>query len=164
MLINVRIRYDQRGFTLIELLVVIAIIGILTSILLPNYISVRQRARDVQRKSDLRQIQTALEVYRADNGSYKTDTSTYRLNSTTCTTSSSFTNTAGTVTYLQKIPCDPLGTSALYNTGNYYYYSNGVTYTLATCLENTNDSEGTTTAPTPNASGTCTTYFKLTPP
>ncbi|MDP2672104.1 MAG: type II secretion system protein, partial [Candidatus Daviesbacteria bacterium] len=51
-----------RGFTLIELLVAIAIIGILSSFLLSNFVGVRQRARDGVRKSDLRQIQSALEL------------------------------------------------------------------------------------------------------
>ena len=59
------------GFTLIELLVAIGIIGILASFLLANFVGVRQRARDGVRKSDLRQMQSALEMYRADQGQYK---------------------------------------------------------------------------------------------
>src|SRR5437588_640087 len=61
---------SSKGFTLIELLVVIAIIGILATIVMVNVLSVRSRARDTQRKSDIRQIQSALELYRADQGSY----------------------------------------------------------------------------------------------
>ncbi|MBI2195693.1 MAG: type II secretion system protein [Candidatus Levybacteria bacterium] len=60
----------EKGFTLVELLIVIAIIGVLTTLLMANFIGVRQRARDAQRKSDLRQIQSALELYRSDQGSY----------------------------------------------------------------------------------------------
>src|SRR5579872_5421721 len=60
----------NKGFTLIELLIVLAIIGVLTGLLLANFIGVRERARDAQRKSDVKQIQTALELYRQDNGTY----------------------------------------------------------------------------------------------
>lgn len=58
------------GFTLIELLVVIAIIAILTGLVGSNYLTSRIRARDAKRKSDLRQIQTALEMYHNDQGQY----------------------------------------------------------------------------------------------
>ena len=114
----------QNGFSLIEILVVIGIIGILATLLIPNLIGVRQRARDSQRKSDIRQIQSALELYRADNAAYPSATSTpYRLNATACATSNIFTSPNLLVTYMQKIPCDPTGTG-VYNGGNYYYYSN----------------------------------------
>ena len=56
----------QRGFTLIELLVVVAIIGALSSIMLPNFMAARERARDSQRKSDLKQLQKSLELYKLD--------------------------------------------------------------------------------------------------
>lgn len=58
------------GFTLIELMVVIAIIGILTGLVGGNYLSSRARARDAERKNDLRQVQSALEMYHNDNGRY----------------------------------------------------------------------------------------------
>lgn len=130
------------GFTLIELLIVIAIIGILSTLLMTNFIGIRQRARDAQRKSDIQQIQSALELYRADNGSYP-QTASNMLNSAPCPTPSAFTNAGGTATYMQQIPCDPLGTS-YYHAGDYYYSSTGTTYVLAACLENTADSEGNT--------------------
>src|SRR5579872_1821185 len=137
----------QYGFTLIELLIVIAIIGILSTLLMTNFIGIRQRARDAQRKSDVRQMQSALELYRSDTGSYPVSANN-RLNSVACPTSSSFTHTNSdnsTVTYMQTIPCDPLGSgSDVYNNGNYYYSSpDGTTYTIQACLENTSDSQGT---------------------
>lgn len=153
------------GFTLIELLIVITIIGVLTTFLTANFVGIRQRARDAQRKSDIRQIQAALELFRADNGRYPIRANTYRINSgTPCPTSEAF--TYNNVTYMSKVPCDPLG-SSVYNSGNYYYYSDGTTYTLAACLENANDNDAnsTTSAPSPSG-GTCTSakFYKVTNP
>lgn len=130
----------QKGFTLIELLIVIAIIGILSTLLMTNFIGVRQRARDAQRKSDIRQIQSALELYRSDTGSYPAAGGTNSLNSVACPTPSSFTYSGAT--YMQQIPCDPLG-NTYYNAGSYYYAigNGGATYTLAACLENTADTD-----------------------
>lgn len=59
------------GFTLIELLVVIAIIGILASVVLSSLGSARAAARDATIQSDIKNIQTALELFRnANNGLY----------------------------------------------------------------------------------------------
>lgn len=152
------------GFTLIELLIVVAIIGILSTLLMANFIGVRQRARDAQRKSDIRQIQSALELYRSDIGSYPPAGGATSLNNTTCPTPGALTSNSGTITYMNQIPCDPLSSgSSVYNNGNYYYSTTGSTYTLGACLENTADSEKTSSSP--GGSGcTTNTYFVKTNP
>jgi len=55
--------HKSRGFTLIELLVVIAIIAMLSSVVLSSLNSARQKSRDARRLADIKQIQTALELY-----------------------------------------------------------------------------------------------------
>lgn len=60
----------KRGFTLIELLVVISIIGLLSSVVLANLNSARQKSRDVKRIADVKQLQLALELYFDANAKY----------------------------------------------------------------------------------------------
>ncbi len=62
-------RTTEAGFTLIELLVVIAIIAILVAITLAALNSAQQGARDSQRRSDLRQVGTALANYASNHAS-----------------------------------------------------------------------------------------------
>jgi prepilin-type N-terminal cleavage/methylation domain-containing protein len=61
---------NSRGFTLIELLVVVAILGLLASIVLVNVNSAKTKTRDVLRKVELKQLQSALENYYGANGLY----------------------------------------------------------------------------------------------
>ena len=61
---------EKKGFTLIELLVVIAIIGLLATLSVVALNNVRERARDSRRMSDIKQIQTALELYYNANDGY----------------------------------------------------------------------------------------------
>ena len=57
----------KQGFTLIELLVVIAIIAILAAILFPVFASARERAKQTQCLSNLKQWGTAVNAYLSDN-------------------------------------------------------------------------------------------------
>lgn len=61
---------NKKGFTLIELLVVIAIIGLLSTIIMVSLNQARAKAKDVRRKSDIRQIMMAWAAYYNDNNQY----------------------------------------------------------------------------------------------
>lgn len=56
---------NRRGFTLIELLVVISIISLLSSILLASLSTSRQKAKDAAIRSQLKQIASQAELFRA---------------------------------------------------------------------------------------------------
>jgi len=60
----------NKGFTLIELLVVIAIIGILSSVVLASISSARKKAHESEIRSNLTQIQKAIEMYNNTFGHY----------------------------------------------------------------------------------------------
>jgi len=61
----------SKGFTLIELLVVIVIIGILVAIALPNFIKIKDKAKEAETKQNLHAIQLAIERYATDeDGNY----------------------------------------------------------------------------------------------
>lgn len=142
----------QIGFTLIELVIVIGIISILSSFIMVNYIGVKQRGNDAERKSNLRQIQSALELYRADQTSYTLTlgncNSGISLGSPTCST-----------IYMNKLPKDPKG-SSYYNSGNYFYNSNGTTYNLVACIENRSDNDpNITRTPPSGVPRTCSSSF-----
>ena len=65
---NSRMLRHSGGFTLVELLVVVAIIGMLAGLVVANVGSARSKARDAARQSDLRTLQTAIELAYASTG------------------------------------------------------------------------------------------------
>ncbi len=62
--------WQKKGFTLVEILLVVAIIGILASIVLISLGPIQRQGRDARRLSDLRSIQSALELYYNKCGYY----------------------------------------------------------------------------------------------
>lgn len=118
----------NKGFTLIELVVVMAIIATLTALAAFNFGQARARARDVQRKSELKSIQNALELYKNDQFPQSYPTNATGLSAALVTA------------YMAKLPVDP---KEKVQDGSWYDYTYdrtaALTYTLQACLENTSD-------------------------
>jgi prepilin-type N-terminal cleavage/methylation domain-containing protein len=108
------------AFTLIELMIVVVLIAILSGVVMSvlNSAGFRAKARDNQRYSDLKMIQSALEAYFADNRSYP----------------SSPLATALSPKYLNTFPTDPSSNPATSYSG-YIRGTDGYTYTLYVQME-----------------------------
>ncbi len=130
----------QKGFTLIELLVVIAIIGLLSTLAVVALNNARQKSRDARRISDVKQIQTALELYYNDQNAYP-PIAGYAAG--VCLSSSGgFAATCSGTTYMNQIPANPTPVDATASGcgGTVYTYAiqlSGASYTLKYCLGGT---------------------------
>lgn len=123
---------NERGFTLIELLVVIAIIGMLSSVVLASLSSARGKARDARRKSDMKQLQIALEMYYDSSNAYPSTGGSWwgvSSNGGSRTTSGANAYIPGlTPDYISVLPVDPKDVRTGWS--GYLYRSNGTNYKL----------------------------------
>ena len=96
------------GFTLIELLVVVSIISLLSGIVIASLSSVRSKARDTVRYSDVKQIKNALEIYFTTYGYYPTCSGTPDDMCTSVGVFGDLSTLAVVPTYIVAIKGDPL--------------------------------------------------------
>jgi general secretion pathway protein G len=62
----------NRGFSLIELMVVVIILGILAMYIGPKLMGRTEQAKEVQTRVQIEGLETALKLYKLDNGVYPT--------------------------------------------------------------------------------------------
>ena len=62
----------NHGFTLIELMVVIVILGILVSFIAPRLMGRPDEAKQVKARIQMESLETAIKIYKLDNGMYPT--------------------------------------------------------------------------------------------
>lgn len=62
----------QRGFTLIEIMVVVVIIGLLAAVVTQQVMGNVDKAQIEKARQDIRQLETALDIYKLDNLTYPT--------------------------------------------------------------------------------------------
>jgi prepilin-type N-terminal cleavage/methylation domain-containing protein len=162
----------KQGFTLVELLIVISILGVLASIALVSFRSAQIRGRDAQRKNDLKQISSALELFYADYAKYPTATSTspdacpYNASTQTgslCTWGTGEfrdvdANGITKTTYFKVIPKDPVASF------NYLYRVDATRqkFQIFAHIENTQDPSLITTSQTCGGANPCN--FAVTSP
>lgn len=143
---------NKKGFTLIEILIVVAIIGVLASIVLVGLGPAQKQGRDARRLSDIRQVQTGLELYFQKCGYYPGDVqatspcSVPRVDDDTWAGLS--TALVGSIPGIPAIPNDPIRSRWSSPLEAYQYASDGISYILAATLEGSNtaldtDLEGT---------------------
>lgn len=110
----------KKGFTLIELLVVIAIIALLSTLAVVSLNNARSKSRDAKRVSDIKQLQTSLELYFADQQGYPANTAgiTAGGDSAKCLGNSGWAtandSTCGTTIYMGQVPSNPTPNGAAY--------------------------------------------------
>ena len=122
---------NHKGFTLSELIVSIGIIGTVGTLSVDKIDSILPIARDVQRKANIRQVQTALEIYHLYNNNYP---STYICNNPTKEGWKFLEKEIGEKAeeiYIPRFPEDPVNDKKYY----FSYCSDGETYKIAYFLE-----------------------------
>lgn len=146
-LIKIMLKFKQKGFTLLELLLVIALIAILSTFVIATGRESFKRGRDTQRKSDIKNVASALDIFYSDYGIYPASDgagailacpySAITSSGTPCVWGTSeFSDDQGTI-YFNRLPTDP-------DESQSYYYEPSATqdsFVIYTDLEIEGDAD-----------------------
>jgi general secretion pathway protein G len=113
--------HGEAGLTLIEMLIVLVIIGIVAGLIVVNVMGRPDEARVTVAKTDMKNIGSALAMYRLDNGDYPTTEQGLRALAERPTTAPV---PPAWRSYLQQPPQDPWGHP-------YAYAAEGGSYTIS---------------------------------
>lgn len=98
------------GFTLIEIMVVVLILGLLAALVVPKIVGRTDEARVTKAKADIKAIESALNLFKIDNGFYPT-TAEGLAALVQAPPRAKRWNPDG---YLDKLPVDPWGVEYIY--------------------------------------------------
>jgi len=105
-MLNKYMKKNNTGFTLLEIMIVVVIIGILAAIVVPKIMNRPDQARIIKVKTDIENIESALDLYKLDNGIYPSTTQGLMALVKEPTIGAIPTNWQG---YLNQLPRDPWG-------------------------------------------------------
>jgi general secretion pathway protein G len=108
-----RILTNRAGITLIEMMVVIVILGILATVIFTRVSDRPEQARRTKAQVEIRELQTALELFKLDNGFYPTTEQGLDALVSPPTTGKIPKNYPESA-YLDKLPTDPWGSPYVY--------------------------------------------------
>lgn len=124
---------SQKAFTLIEIIIALTLIAVFITVPVLAYSGYSKNARDTQRKNDINKVQSALELYKANNGTYPP--------------AENWQEVLVEGGYLSEIPSDPRnGTDVGDGSGVAYGYAysvaeDGQSFTLSSLLEEKGDGD-----------------------
>lgn len=121
---------NRSAFTFIEMLAVVTIVSLLAVLGIMAYANFAKQSRDAKRQSDLAEIKSALEMYKADNNTYPTPCPTNSSCNGLYFGTGALTGSNGQI-YMSQLPQTPKGS-------NYLYTLDQTTkiFTLSTTQEN----------------------------
>lgn len=98
-----------RAFTLIELMIVVVILGLLATIVMPKILDRPEQARRMKAKVEIRNIQSALALFKTDTGRFPTTSEGLEI-----LVSGQGIRGYSSDGYLDKVPLDPWGNEYIY--------------------------------------------------
>lgn len=99
----------SKGFTLIELMIVVVILGLLATIIMPRILGRPEQARRMKAKVDIRNIGSALALFKTDIGRFPTTSESLKV-----LVSDPGIKGYNSDGYLDKLPIDPWGNKYIY--------------------------------------------------